>query len=362
MTQDPTEQATTAGVGSGAPRADVETSGRRGELVRWIRGLPKAEVHLHLEGCLAPELVDAAARRAGIDPASGPRLPVADLPGLLNHLDWACGLIAEADDLVEIAYATMQRAARSGTRHVDVIANPTHWPAWRGRLEAFVDALDAGFAAAAADGLGTAGLCLSIKRTQSAGEAQDLVEWILRSGRARVVGLSIDGDEREGASSHTERFRPAFQRAAAAGLRRCAHAGESSGAHGVRDAIDGLGAERIDHGIRCLEDRVLTAEIAARRVPLDICPMSNVLLGVAPSLAAHPVEPLRQVGVRFSLNTDDPMVYGIDLAGEYVRCAEQFGWGRHVLVDVARTSIESSFADEDRRQDLLAALGRFVAG
>jgi adenosine deaminase len=361
MTERPTEHATEAPVTSGAPEADPDPLGRR-ELLRWARALPKAEVHLHLEGCLAPDVVESAARRAGIDPASGPGLPVAGLPGLLDHLDWTCGLIDEADDLVDIAYATMRRAAESGTHHVDVIANPTHWPAWRGRLDAFVDALDAGFSAATADGLGTAGLCLSIKRTQSAGEALDLVEWMLRSGRARVTGLSIDGDEQEGASSHTERFRPAFRRAAAAGLRRCAHAGESSGAPGVRDAIEGLGAERIDHGIRCLEDRDLTSEIAARGVPLDICPTSNVLLGVASSLAAHPVEPLRRAGVRFSLNTDDPWVYGIDLVGEYVRCADQFGWGRDVLVDVARTSIESSFADEDRRRELLDALGRFVAG
>jgi adenosine deaminase len=329
-------------------------------LDRWVRTLPKAEVHLHLEGCLPPDLIDTAARRAGLDPSNGPPLPVNDLAGLLGYLDWACRLVDQADELAAIAYGTMVRAARSGVLHVDVIANPTHWTAWHGRLAAFVDALDTGFAAATADGLGTAAICLSIKRTQSAAEAHELVEWIARAGRPRVAALSIDGDEQEGAASHTERFRPAFERAAAVGLRRCAHAGESSGAGGVRDAIDGLGAERVDHGVRCLEDPSLTAEIARRGVPLDICPRSNVLLGVASSMAAHPVEPLRHAGVRFSLNTDDPIVYGIDLAGEYVGCAVQFGWGRQVLIDVARTSIESSFADEDRRRDLLGALAQFV--
>jgi adenosine deaminase len=329
----------------------------------WVRDLPKAEVHLHLEGCVPPELVEAAARRQGVDLAAGPRLPVRDLPGLLAYLDVACALVDRADDLSAIAYDTMARAAATGTGHVDAICNPTHWPAWHGRLGAMVDALDAGFRAAEQDGLGTAALCLSIKRTQGAAEAMELVDWILSSrsaGRRRVVALSIDGDEAGGARSHTDRFAPAFARAAAGGLRRCAHAGESSGAQGVREAVDGLGAERVDHGIRSVEDPALVAELAGRAVPLDVCPSSNVILGVVPSLAEHPVERLRAAGVRVSLNTDDPLLYGVDVPGEYLRCARQFGWDRATVAAVARTSIESCFADPDRRATLSADLDRYL--
>jgi adenosine deaminase len=332
----------------------------------WVRGLPKAEVHLHLEGCVPPALVEAAARRQGVDLSAGPRLPVRDLPELLAYLDVACALVDRADDLSAIAYDTMARAAGAGTGHVDVICNPTHWPAWRGRLGALVDALDAGFRGAEEDGLGTAGLCLSIKRTQGAAEAMELVEWILASGppglsaRRRVVALSVDGNEAGGTRSHTDRFAPAFARAAAGGLHRCAHAGESSGAQGVREAVDGLGAERIDHGIRCVEDPALVAELARRAVPLDVCPSSNVLLGVVPSLAEHPVEHLRAAGVRLSLNTDDPLLYGVDVPGEYLRCAGQFGWDRATVAAMARTSIDSCFADPDRRATLSADLDRYL--
>ena len=192
-------------------------------------------------------------------------------------------------------------------------------------LAEMLDALDAGFAEAEADGGASAGLCVSLGRHQSAAEADELVDEVLALARPRVVALSIDGNEAGG--SHTERFGEAFARAGAAGLRRCAHAGESSGPEGVREAIEVLGAERIDHGVRCVEDPSLVADLVERAVPLDICPTSNVVLGVVADLASHPLEGLRRAGVRLSLNTDDPLIYGIDLAGEYERCAAAFGWG-----------------------------------
>lgn len=328
----------------------------------WIRALPKAEVHCHLEGCVPPELARRAARRRGSGPDAGPTLPVTDLAGLLAYLDFSCGVVDQPDELAAIAYDTMTRASASGTGHVDVICNPTHWPAWLGDLGTLVDALDAGFQEAEDDGLGTAALCLSVKRTQTAAEAMELVDWIVGSGRARAVALSVDGDEAGGAASHTDRFEPAFRRAAVAGLRRCAHAGESSGPRGVRDAVHRLGAERIDHGVRSVEDPSLVAELAARGVPLDVCPTSNVALGIVGSLGDHPVEQLRAAGVRLSLNTDDPLLFQVDLPGEYLRCAREFGWDRGAVASLARTSIESCFADPDRRRRLLRDHDRFVAG
>jgi adenosine deaminase len=322
----------------------------------WTVALPKAEVHLHLEGCLDPDLVDGAARRHGVSPLPG---SITNLSQLLSYLDWSCALIDRADDLVAIAYDTARRVSSAGVRHVDVIVNPTHWPHWQGRLDAMVEALDSGFRAAETDGFATSVLCLSLKRTQTESEATALVDWMLDRRHPRVAALSIDGDESNG--SHNERFAGAFTRAAGGGLRRCAHAGESSGPEGVREAIDLLGAERIDHGIRSVEDGGLVAELVRRSVPLDICPTSNVVLGVVPDLRRHPVDDLRRQGVRISLNTDDPVLFGSDVAGEYVRCAEAFSWDRSDLVAMARTSIESCFADDDRRRQLLGDLEGFIS-
>src|SRR5206468_8321790 len=116
----------------------------------------------------------------------------------------------------------------------------------------------------------------------------------------------------------------AFRRAAEGGLRRTAHAGESSGPEGVRDAVEILGAERIDHGVRAVDDGALVRELAARGVPLDICPGSNVTLGLYPDLESHPIEALRRAGVPVSVNTDDPALLRTDLVDEYARAARVF--------------------------------------
>jgi adenosine deaminase len=171
--------------------------------------------------------------------------------------------------------------------------------------------------------------------------------------------LSVDGDE-AAAGRTGQWFAPLFARARRAGLHTCAHAGESSGPEGVRDAVELLRVERVDHGIRAVEDSALVADLAASGVPLDVCPTSNVRLGVVASLAAHPVERLRAAGVRVSVNTDDPLLFGTSLAGEYQRCAHTFGWDRSVLGAIARVSIESSFAAQERRRELLSRLAEYL--
>lgn len=322
----------------------------------WIVGLPKAEVHVHLEGCVPADLTGV--RPPAPDESGAPRFE--DLSSFLTFLDRSCAAVTDGAQVESIAYEVARRAAASGVAHVDVIFNPTHWPAWRRDLDGFVARLDAGLAAGETDTGVTAGLCFSLKRTQPPAESVELLEWLLHTRPARIVALSVDGNE-AAAGRTGERFAPLFARARGAGLHTCAHAGESSGPDGVRDAFDLLGAERIDHGIRALEDPALVAELAARQFPLDICPTSNVLLGVAPSFAAHPIERLRVAGVPVSVNTDDPLLFGTSVAGEYRRCADVFGWDREVLGQVARTSIQSSFAAPERRRELLHRLDTYLS-
>lgn len=326
----------------------------------WIVGLPKAEVHVHLEGCIGLETIVEAVRGTGEQLPDDPRslLRFSDLADFLRFLDWSCSLFTLPDSIERLAYEVPKRLATSGTHYADLIVNPTHWPTWRDRLEQFVEALDRGLAAAEEDGLPPVGLCISLKRNQSGMEALALVDRLLAHAHPRVVALSIDGNEAaEGRTG--ERFAPAFTRAAEGGLRRCVHAGESSGPEGVRDAIDLLGAERVDHGVRAIEDRNLVDELAARRIPLDVCPTSNVTLGLAPILAQHPVDELRRAGVRVSLNTDDPVLFSTDLAAEYERTAAAFAWDRTTVAQVARTSIEASFAPPALQERLLGELDAY---
>jgi adenosine deaminase len=313
-----------------------------------LKDLPKAEVHVHLEGTFDPATLERWASEAGVAmPRKREKLfHFSGLADFLEFLDWACSLASTADRLAELARAFSERLHGDGTGHADLIVNPTHWSAWQGRLRQMLDAMDAGFREAEQDGLPSVGLCVSLLRTQTAAQAVDLVESLTEWRHPRVVALSIDGNE-AAAGRTGPRFMDAFRRAASAGLHRTVHAGESSGPDGVRDAIELLGADRIDHGVRAIEDPSLVALLADRAIPLGICPSSNLILKVYPSLDDHPVEALRRAGVRVSLNTDDPSLLGTSLPREYEICRCHFGWSDSVLRDLASTSISASFANED---------------
>jgi adenosine deaminase len=261
---------------------------------------------------------------------------------------------------VELSYGLSQRLAADGTGYADVIFNPTHWHAWHGRLGAMLDAIDAGFTAAEQDGLPGVGLCVSLLRTQTADQAIELVDTLLALRHPRVVALSVDGNE-AAAGRTGPRFADAFRKAGAAGLHRTVHAGESSGPEGVRDAVELLGADRIDHGVRAIEDPALVQLLAEKQIPLGVCPTSNLVLGVYPSIDVHPVERLRQAGVPVSLNTDDPALLGASLVGEYALCRQTLGWTDAVTAAVARTSIAASFANADLKASLLSKLNGWQA-
>jgi len=179
--------------------------------------LPKAEVHVHLEGTFTPERLERWAREAGL-PMPRPRASLLAFQGLadfLEFLDWACGLAGTADRLTQLARAFCERLAADGTGHADLILNPSHWSAWRGRLRQLLDALDAGFREAEQDGLPSVGLCVSLLRQQSAGQAVELVEQLASWRHPRVVALSVDGNE-AAAGRTGPRFAEAFRRARAA--------------------------------------------------------------------------------------------------------------------------------------------------
>ena len=280
------------------------------------------------------------------------------LADFLHFLDWACGLVRTREELAEAAYAFSQRLAASGAGYADLIFNPTHWKPWRGRLREMIDALDAGFRAAEQDGLPPVGLCVSLLRTQSADEAIELVDMLVALHHPRVMALSIDGNE-AAAGRTGPRFAEAFRRAGAAGLKRTVHAGESSGPEGVRDAIELLGADRIDHGVRAIEDPSVLALLVDRQIPLGVCPTSNMTLGVVSSIEQHPIEQLRQAGVAVSVNTDDPALLATSLEREYALCRNAFDWSDDDLWSVARTSIGASFANDDVKKQLRDALSRW---
>lgn len=343
-----------------------------------IRALPKAEVHVHLEGTFA--LIDllTLAKENGA-PLPGPAATLFDisthdaysapdlttgggvavgsggLTGFLRFLDWQCGLVRTPAQAARVAYAFAARQSASGIRYTDVIVNPTHWSAWRGRELALLDALASGLDEAEQDGLCRVSIAYSLLRAQSANEADDIVAALAAHRPRRVVALSVDGDEKVTGRTG-QKFRPAFAAAAAAGFRRTVHAGESSGPEGVWDALDLLGAERIDHGVRAVEDPALVDRLIADRISLGVCPRSNLTLGLYDSWTEHPLGRLVEAGVAVTLNTDDPAPLGSTLENDWAVAAAELGFSYSDLVGFAARSIEASFADPDTKAQLVAEL------
>ena len=230
--------------------------------------------------------------------------------------------------------------ATSGTGYADVIINPTHWQNSSKRIPELIDALDGGFTTTEQDGLPPVGLCISLLRTQMADEAAELVELLVALRHPRVVAISIDGNEAI-AGRTGPRFADAFRRAEAAGLKRTVHPEVS--AQKACGTPWSLRADRIDHGVRAIEDPSVVELLAKRSIPLGICPTSNITLGLYPSLAEHPIDRLRRAGVPVSINTDDPALLKLTIEEEYAGCAAAFSWSNDDVRGVARTSIEASF-------------------
>jgi adenosine deaminase len=347
-----------------------------------IRSMPKAELHVHLEGSFslldlltlarengvplpgpAATLFDVATHDAFTMPevttGGGSGVGVGGLSGFLRFLDWQCGLVRTADQAARVAYSFAARQSRSGVRYTDVIVNPTHWNGWRGREFALMEALASGFAAAEQDGLCVVNIAYSLLRSQGATEAETIVSDLVESRLDRVVALSVDGDEK--VSGRTgEKFRAAFTLAGRRGLRRTAHAGESSGPDGVWDAIELLGVERVDHGIRSIEDPALVSRLIDDDITLDVCPRSNVSLGLYPDWESHPLPQLVAAGVPITLNTDDPSPLGTTLETDWSVASVEFGFGVPELTGFAARSIEASFADEDLKRALRNDLAAWI--
>lgn len=325
-----------------------------------IHAVPKIELHIHLEGTFRPARIAELAAMAGEEPPRPVnRLFEADnLADFLDTLDWVCGLVRDEPTAEQVAYDFASYAHDQGIVYAEVIVNPTHWSGLT-TSELFT-ACARGFDRAQTSGLGDFRLLPSILRQQSEGEALALVEWIEGSGLDRIVGLSIDGNE-EAAGRTGPRFAPAYAHAAGIGLGRTAHAGESSGAEGVRDAIDLLGVSRIDHGVRCVEDPEVLGMALEQGVTLNVCLTSNCTL-LYSSLDDHPIRELAAAGVRFTINTDDPETLGISLCDELTLAAEHLGWNLSDLVAAQHRAVDAAFCSEDDKQALRALIDQIVGG
>jgi adenosine deaminase len=320
--------------------------------------VPKAELHVHLEGTARPDLIRRIAERNGLTVPDGvfatpDRFAWRDFLDFLQTYDMAASVIRTAEDYRDITSEYLAACAAEGTIYVELIASPDHAALVGLSDEDHLAGIAAGIDAARAEHGIEARILLTCIRNFGVEQALRIARHAAERPHPYVVGFQMAGDE---AGYPPGPFAEAYEIAAAAGLGCSVHAGEWAGAESVRAALD-LPVTRIGHGVRAIEDPGLVAEIAERGIVLECCPTSNVVLGVFPSFEAHPLPALRDAGVRVTLASDDPPYFGASVGGEYAVARERFGMSDADLLVITRTAIDASFAEPPLRAALLARLG-----
>ena len=338
-------------------------------LASYLRAAPKAELHLHLEGAIAPVTVLALARRHGV------ALPAADEMGLrawfvyrdfahfLTVIRAVAGCLRTAEDYERVTHELGRDLARQGVRYAEVAFSPSLHARRSVPFDTYFAGLARGRARAHADfGIELAWIFSIVRRWEHPAETRaqaDNTTAAALAGRADgVVALGLAGPE---AGAPPEPFAPWFDRARAGGLHSAPHAGELAGPASIWGAVRALGAERIAHGVRAVEDPALLAHLAAHGITLDVAPTSNVRLGVYPDYAAHPLRRLHAAGVALTINTDDPPLFGTTLNDEVALLAGPFGLDVAAIDTILLNGVRKSFLPVERRDALTAAFAAELA-
>ena len=329
----------------------------------FLRGMPKAELHIHIEGSLEPEMMFALARRNGVVlgyssvEEAREAYDFSDLQSFLDLYYEGMKVLLHERDFYELTLAYLEKAASQGVRHAEIFFDPQ---AHTGRGVAFETAIK-GIRRALLDGGRRFGvssrLILCFLRHLSADEAmQTLREALPYEGW--ISGVGLDSSE---VGHPPEDFEAVFEEAARHGFLRVAHAGEEGPPEYIRQALNSLGAERIDHGVRCMEDPKLVERLKDERVPLTVCPLSNVRLRVFSSIEEHPLKRMLGAGLCVTVNSDDPAYFGGYVADNFVAIREGLGFTREDFRKVAENSFTASFLGEEEKRRLLAELDAHFA-
>ncbi|MEA3511315.1 MAG: adenosine deaminase [Actinomycetota bacterium] len=324
----------------------------------FVRSLPKAELHLHIEGTLEPEMMFDLAARNGIT------LPFAtvdeiraayefsDLQSFLDIYYQGAAVLVTEQDFYDLMLAYLGRAADDGVRRAEIFFDPqTHTERGIG-FPVFMDGFNRAMADAEKRWGISAGLIMCFLR-HLPGEAAVETWHDAEPFTDRIIGVGLDSGE---VGNPPEWFAEAYAMARSAGLHAVAHAGEEGPPAYITGALDALGAERIDHGVRCDEDPVLVERLVSKQIPLTMCPLSNVKLRVFGRLEDHNLKRLLNSGVRVTINSDDPAYFGGYVLDNYVATAEALDLSREDLVVLARNSIEATFLSDDQKASLLDEL------
>lgn len=351
MTDTTIDSATTTGAGTGLSLDEA------------LERLPKVEIHCHVEGAIRPTTVIELAAKHGL------RLPTEDPTELYQYTSLTTFLevffliqesVGAREDWTRIAYESMQDGAEHGRVYAEMFFTPARLIAGGQQLADIVAGLEEGLAAAEADLAVRGMLVCDVDRAFGPGPALEMATELARlraigaPGMDRVLGMGLDSTE---IGVDPTSFAAAFDVARAAGFRITAHQGEDSGPDAIRDAVDVLGAERIDHGITLGLDPELLARFVDQQIPLTMCPNSNIRIANRyERLEDHPLADYRAAGVLATVNTDDPALTDLDLGYEYRTVAAANGWGWDEMVQVSLDGVAATWLDDDEKATLRARI------
>jgi adenosine deaminase len=319
--------------------------------------VPKAELHVHLEGTAPPDLIRRIAERNGLEVPEGTfatpdRFAYRDFLDFLDTYDKAASVIRTSDDYRDITYEYLVKCAGEGAIYVELTASPDHAKLVGLTDEQHIDGIARGIDDARRDTGIEGRILISCVRNFGVEPALRVARYAAARPHPYVVGFSMAGDEE---NYPPGAYAEAFHLAAEAGLGCTVHAGEWAGPESVREGLE-LPVSRIAHGVRSIEDPALVEELARRGTFLECCPTSNVTLGIYPTYEEHPLPRLVAAGVRVTLGSDDPPYFGASIGGEYDVCAERFGFGEETLRGITKTAIEAAFCEETLKQRLIQKL------
>jgi adenosine deaminase len=336
-------------------------------MTRQLSQLPKAHLHLHFTGSMRHQTLLELAERDRIHLPDSlvsewpPELSAADEKGWFRFqrlYDVARSVLRTEDDVRRLVREAAEDDVRDGGRWLEIQVDPSGYAARFGGITAFTDlVLDAVAATSRETGLGMA-VVIAANRTRHPLDARTLARLAARYAGHGVVGFGLSNDERRG---RTEEFGPAFRIATRAGLLSTPHGGELAGSDSVRLALDCLGAQRVGHGVRSAEDPALLDRLAAAGVTLEVCPVSNVRLGVYDRLGDVPLRRLRAAGVPVALGADDPLLFGARLLATYEAARAVHGFTDEELAELARCSVRGSRAPAKVTARLLAGIDDWLA-
>jgi adenosine deaminase len=349
--------------------SDATDTGARDEqtdaaLAEFIRRLPKAELHLHIEGTLEPELLLELGRRNGIDLTCASaeecraQYRFSDLQHFLDIYYEGVQVLVTEQDFYDLTAAYVRRVAADGARHVEVFFDPqSHVP--RGvPFKDVVGGITRALRDAETERAVSWRLIMCFLRDRPAAEAMEMLELALPH-REVIVGVGLDSAE----SGHPPaEFAEVYARAREAGLIGVAHAGEEGPPQYITDALDVLKARRIDHGVAAIEDAALQRRLADLRVPLTMCPLSNLELQVTPDLSQHPLKKLLDAGLVVTVNSDDPAYFDGYLLANYLAVQRALGLSHADLAQLARNSITASLLPAARKAELISEIDHVAAG